>query len=181
MASDLTHVPSGYLTNASHYGLTREAAAAVAGLASVAMTDDVDALAEALKAKSVEGTLARHTAEFACSLLAMAKAHERGPERPDPGVERKSWLSERMLIGAGMPGVERKPSLAERMPAYVRRATVDCALSAGWVCIATLATVDPVRWRTICYALSDTFALKLKTLEAMTLQSLHRARSSVGA
>jgi len=65
--------------------------------------------------------------------------------------------------------------------AYARRATVDCALSAGWVCIATLATVDPVRWRTICYALSDTFALKLKTLEAMTLQSLHRARSSVGA
>jgi hypothetical protein len=44
------------------------------------------------------------------------------------------------------------------MPAHVRRATVDCALSAGWVCIATLATVDPVRWRTICYALSDTFA-----------------------
>jgi hypothetical protein len=32
-----------------------------------------------------------------------------------------------------------------------------------------------------CYALSDIFALKLKTLEAMTLQSLHRARSSVGA
>ena len=27
-------------------------------------------------------------------------------------------------------------------------------------------------WRAICYALSDTFALKLKTLEAMTLQSL---------
>jgi len=42
-------------------------------------------------------------------------------------------------------------------------------LSAGWVCIATLATVDPVRWRTICYALSDTFALMIKTLEAMTL------------
>jgi hypothetical protein len=76
---------------------------------------------------------------------------------------------------------EAKPSLAERMPAYVRRATVDCALSAGWVCIATLATVDPVRWRAICYALSDTFALKLNTLDAMTLQSLHRARSSVGA
>ena len=185
MASDLTHVPSGYLTNASHYGLTREAAAAVAGLASVVMTDDVGALAGALKAKGVEATLARHTAEFACSLLAMAKAHERGPD-PDsaagmPGIERRSWLSERMLIGAGMPGAERKPLLAERMPAYVRRATVDCALSAGWVCIATLATVDPVRWRTICYALSDTFALKLKTLEAMTLQSLHRARSSVGA
>jgi hypothetical protein len=177
MASDLTHVPSGYLINASHYGLTREAAAAVAGLASVAMTDDVDALAEAMKAKGVEGTLARHTAEFACSLLAMAKAHE----RPEPDVtfnaERKSWLSERMLL----PGAERKPSLADRMPAYVRRATVDYALSAGWVCIATLATVDPVRWRTICYALSDTFALKLKTLEAMTLQSLQRARSSVGA
>ena len=115
----------------------------------------------------------------------MAKAHER-PDPDDsaagmPGVERKSWLSERMLFDAGRPGAERKPSLAERMPAYVRRATVDCALSAGWVCIATLATVDPVRWRTICYALSDTFALKLKTLEAMTLQSLHRARSSVGA
>jgi len=78
-------------------------------------------------------------------------------------------------------GAERKLSLAERMQAYVRRATVDCALSAGWVCIATLATVDPVRWRTICYALSDTFDLKLKTLEAMTLQSVHRARSSVGA
>ena len=141
------HVPSGYLTNASHYGLTREAAAAVAGLASVAMTDDVDALAEALKAKSVEGTLARHTAEFACSLLAMAKAHERpdpdGTFNAGPGVERKSWLSERMLFDAGRPGAERKPSLAERMPAYVRRATVDCALSAGWVCIATLATVDP--------------------------------------
>ena len=131
MASDLTHVPSGYLTNASHYGLTREAAAAVAGLASVAMTDDVDALAEALKAKSVEGTLARHTAEFACSLLAMAKAHER-PD-PDgaagmPGIERKSWLSERMLFDAGRSGAERKPLLAERMPAYVRRATVDCSL-----------------------------------------------------
>ena len=41
----------------------------VVGLASVAMTDDVDdALVEALKAKGVEGTLARHTAEFACSL-----------------------------------------------------------------------------------------------------------------
>ena len=92
-----------------------------------------------------------------------------------------SWLAERMLFDAGRPGAERKPSLAERMPAYVRRATVDCALSAGWVCIATLATVDPVRWRAICYALSDTFALKLKTLEAMTLQSLRRARSSVGA
>jgi hypothetical protein len=38
------------------------------------MTDDVDALAEALKARSVEGALARHTAEFACSLLAMAKS-----------------------------------------------------------------------------------------------------------
>ncbi len=37
------------------------------------------------------------------------------------------------------------------MPAYVRS-----ALSAGWVCIATLATVDPVRWRTICYALGFT-------------------------
>ena len=81
----------------------------------------------------------------------MAKAHERGPERPDPdsaagmpGVERKSWLAERMLFDAGRLGVERKPSLAERMPAYVRRTTVDCALSAGWVCIATLATVDPV-------------------------------------
>ena len=93
----------------------------------------------------------------------------------------RSWLAERLLFDAGMPGVERKSWLAERMPAYVRRATVDCALSAGWVCIATLATVDPVRWRTICYALSDTFALKLTTLEAMTLQSLHRARSSVGA
>ena len=56
------------------------------------------------------------------------------------------------------------------MPAYVRRATVECALSAGWVCIATLATVDPVRWRAICYALSDTFALKLKTLEARWLR-----------
>jgi hypothetical protein len=67
----------------------------------------------------------------------------------------RSWLAERLLFDAGMPGVERKPSLAERMPAYVRRATVDCALSAGWVCIATLATVDPVRWRTICYPLSD--------------------------
>jgi hypothetical protein len=176
MASDLTHVPSGYLINASHYGLTREAAAAVAGLASVAMTDDVDALAEALKARSVEGTLARHTAEFACSLLALAKAHERGDAADMPGVERKSWLAERMLFDP-----KRKPSLAEQMPAYVRRATVDCALSAGWVCIATLATVDPVRWRAICYALSDTFDLKLKTLEAMTLQSLHRARSSVGA
>jgi hypothetical protein len=39
-----------------------------------------------------------------------------------------------------------------------------------------LHRVDPVRWRTICYVLSDTFDLKLKTLEAMTLQSLHRAR-----
>jgi hypothetical protein len=68
----------------------------------------------------------------------------------------RSWLAERMQFGAGMPGAERKPSLAERMPAYVRRATVDCALSAGWVCIATLATVDPVRWRTICYALGFT-------------------------
>ena len=93
-----------------------------------------------------------------------------------PGLERKSWLAEPMLFDP-----THKPSLAERMPAYARRATVDCALSAGWVCIATLATVDPVRWRTICYALSDTFALKLKTLEAMTLQSLHRARNSVGA
>ena len=81
---------------------------------------------------------------------------------------------------AGRPGGRSKPSLAQRMPAYVRRATVDCALSAGWVCIATLATVDPVRWRAICYALSDAFALKLTTLEAMTLQSLHRARTSVG-
>jgi hypothetical protein len=34
--------------------------------------------------------------------------------------------------------------------------------------------------RAICYSLSDTFALKLKILEAMMLQSLHRARS-VGA
>jgi hypothetical protein len=85
------------------------------------------------------------------------------------------------MFGAATPGVEREPSLAERMPADVRRAIVDCALSSGWACIATLATVDPVRWRTICFVLSDTFALKLKTLEAMTLQSLHRARSSVGA
>jgi len=38
--------PSGYLTNASHYGLTREAVAAMAGLASVAMADDVDVLAD---------------------------------------------------------------------------------------------------------------------------------------
>jgi hypothetical protein len=45
-------------------------------------------------------------------------------------------------------------------------------------CIANLATVDPVRWRTISYPPSDTFALKQKTVEAMTLQSLHRARSS---
>jgi len=60
------------------------------------------------------------------------------------------------MFGAAMPGAERKQSLAEWMPAYVRRATVDCTLSAGWVCIATLATVDPVRWRTICYALGFT-------------------------
>jgi len=67
------------------------------------------------------------------------------------------------------------------MPAYIRHATVDCALSAGWACIATPATVNPVRWRTICFVLCDVFGLKLETLEAMTLQSLHRACSSVGA
>ena len=108
----------------------------------------------------------------------MADAHERGPEPLESDSFDHIFNS---MFGAGMPGGERKPSISERMPAYVRLATVDCALSAGWACIATLATVDPVRWRTICYVLSDTFALKLRTLEAMTLQSLHRARSSVGA
>lgn len=34
---------------------------------------------------------------------------------------------------------------------------VDCMLSAGWACIATLASVDPVRWRTTCLVLADAF------------------------
>jgi hypothetical protein len=178
MANDLTVIPSGYLANASQYGLTKEAGAAVAFLTTLAVASDVNALAEALKVKGVEEALARHTAAFACTMLALAEVHERPPRPPKPAPFEDRFDS---MFGAAMPGLERKPSLTERMPAYVRRATVDWALSAGWACIATLATVDPVRWRTICYVLADTFALKLKTLEAMTLQSLHRARSSVGA
>jgi hypothetical protein len=105
-----------------------------------------------------------------------ADAHERPPEPP-----KSASFEDQFDSMFGDAGAARKRSLDERMPAYVRRAIVDCALSAGWACIATLATVDPVRWRAICYVLSDTFDLKLKALEAMTLQSLHRARSSVGA
>ena len=95
----------------------------MAGLASVAMTEDVDALAEALKAKSMEGTLARHTAEFACSLLAMAKAHER-PGAPGPRQRgrdaggRAQVLAvgiQRILFDAGRPGAKRKPSTLEAM------------------------------------------------------------------
>jgi len=178
VAKDMTPVPSGYLVNASHYGLTREAATALLDLPVRAVASEADALARALKAKGVEEALARHAAEFACSLLALADAHERPPEPPKPSSFEDHYDS---MFGAAMPGVEHKPPLAERMPAYVRRATIDCALSSGWACIATLATVDPIRWRTICFVLADTFALKLKTLEAMTLQSLHRARAVVGA
>lgn len=180
MANDLTVIPPGYLANASHYGLTREAGAAVASLTTLAVANDVDALAEALKAKGVEEALAHHTADFVCTMLALADAHERPrePSRPPKPSSFEDLFD--CMFGAAMPGAERKPPLAERMPAYVRRATVDCALSSGWACVATLATVDPVRWRTICFVLSDAFGLKIKTLEAMTLQSLHRARSSVG-
>jgi hypothetical protein len=181
VANDLTVIPPGYLANASHYGLTKEAGAAVASLTTLAVAIDVEALAKALKAKGVEEALARHTADFACTLLALADAHERPPDPPRPPNPSSFEDHFDSMFGAAMRGVERKPSLAVRMPAYVRRATVDCALSAGWACIATLASVDPVRWRTICFVLADTFALKLKTLEAMTLQSLHRARGSVGA
>jgi hypothetical protein len=48
----------------------------------------------------VEGTLARHTAEFACSLLALAKAHERGSVAGMPGVERKSWRADAVRSNA---------------------------------------------------------------------------------
>jgi hypothetical protein len=181
VAKEMTPVPSGYLANASHYGLTKDAGAAVASLTTRADASEVDALARALKAKGVEEALARHAADFACTLLALADAHGSPPEPPRPPKPSSFEDNFESMFGAATRGVERKPSLTERMPAYVRRATVDCMLSAGWACIATLATVDPVRWRTICFVLADTFALKLKTLEAMTLQSLHRARSSVGA
>ena len=181
MAKDMTPVPSGYLVNASHYGLTREAATALLDLPVRAVASEADALARALKAKGVEEALACHTADFACALLALADAHERPPDPPRP--PRPSSFEDHFdsMFGAAMPRVERKPSLAERMPAYIRRATVDCALSAGWACIATLASVDPVRWRTICLVLADAFRLKLNVLEKTTLQSLHRARISVGA
>jgi hypothetical protein len=181
MASELTVIPSGYLANASHHGLTREAGAAVAFLAPLACASDVEALAETLKAKGVEEALAHHTADFACTMLVLAAAHEHPPEpsRPPKPCGFEDLFDS--MFGAATPGVEPEPSLAERMPAYIRRATADCALSSGWACIATLASVDPVRWRTICFVLADTFGLKLRTLEAMTLQSLHRARSSVGA
>jgi hypothetical protein len=176
-SKDLAVVPSGYLTNASHHGLTREAAAAVTGLATLALATDVTTLAGTLKARGVEEALASYTAEFACALLTMADAHERPPQPPKP--PKSSGFDD--LFDSMFPGEPRKATLAERMPAYVRRATVDCALSAGWACIATLATVDPVRWRATCLVLSDAFGIKLGALEAMTLQSLQRARSSVGA
>jgi hypothetical protein len=176
----MTPVPSGYLVNASHYGLTREAATALLDMPVRAVASDVEALAKALKARGVEEALARHAADFACTMLALADAHERPPEPPTSTKPSSFEDHFDSMFGAAVPGVERKPSLAERMPAYVRRAAVDCALSAGWACIATLASVDPVRWRTICLVLADAFGFKLKTLEAMTLQSLHRARSSVG-
>ena len=181
MANDLTVIPPGYLANASHYGLTKEAGAAVASLITLAVPSDVEALARALSAKGVEEALARHTADFACTMLALADAHDRPPEPPTTAKPSSFEDHFDSMFGAAMPGVEAKPSLTARMPAYVRRATVDCMLSAGWACIATLASVDPVRWRTICLVLADAFGLKLKTLEAMTLQSLHRARGSVGA
>lgn len=181
MASDLTVIPSGYLANASHHGLSREAGAAVAFLAPLACASDVEALAEAFKAKGVEEALAHHAADFACTMLALAAAHERPPEPSRPPKPSSFEDLFGSMFGAAMPGVERKPSLAERMPAYVRRATVDCALTSGWACIATLATVDPVRWRIVCLVLADAFGLKLSVLEKTTLQSLHRARGSVGA
>jgi hypothetical protein len=178
VANDLTVIPPGYLANASHYGLTKEAGTAVAFLTNLGVASEVDALAEALKSKGVEEALARHTADFACTMLALADAHERPPRPSKPVLFEDQFHS---MFRDAIPGTARKRSLDERMPAYVRRATVDCALSSGWACIATLATADPVRWRTICFVLADTFGLKLKTLDAMTLQSLHRARSSVGA
>lgn len=166
-------IPPGYLLNASHYGLTKEAGAALASFTTSAAVSDVHVLAETLKAKGVEEALARHAAHFACTMLALADAHERPSEPPKSSFEDNFvslFASER-----------RQRSLGERMPDYVRRATVDCMLSVGWACIATLVSVDPVRWRTICLVLADTFGLKLSILEKTTLQSLHRARGSVGA
>ena len=187
-SKELVVIPSGYLMNASHHGLTLEAAAAVAGLTTLAVTSDVATLAEVLKAKGVDESLATYTAEFACALLMMADAHECPPEPPEPSNFEEVFDS---MFGSRRHGARRgrtrpaptepKVPLDERMPSYVRRATVDCALSAGWACIATLATVQPVRWRVICFALADAFGLKMNELDRMTLQSLHQARGCVGA
>jgi hypothetical protein len=64
--------PEKPLANASHYGLTREAATALLDLPVRAVASEVDALSKALKAKGVEEALARHTADFACTMLALA-------------------------------------------------------------------------------------------------------------
>jgi hypothetical protein len=171
MANDLTVIPPGYLANASYYGLTKEAGAAIAPLTTLARASEVEAMTEALKIRGVEEALASFTAEFACALLMMADAHECPLEPRERGSFENTF--DRMFVS--------KAPLAERMPDYVRRAAVDCMLSAGWACIATLASVDPVRWRTVCLVLVDAFGLKLSVLEKTTLQSLRRARGSVGA
>jgi hypothetical protein len=89
------HVPSGYLTNASHYGLTREAAAA--------MTDDVDALAEALKAKSVEGALGAPHGGVRVLPVGEAKACLHAQAMMHAHRSRRS-LATSMRMHATMPG-----------------------------------------------------------------------------
>ncbi|MCG2639420.1 MULTISPECIES: hypothetical protein [Bradyrhizobium] len=208
--TELVVIPSGFLTNGAHYGLTKEAAAALPFLPARGNADvgrDVDELATSLRAKGVEATLASHAATFACALRAMAHAQDRGDDPTSTAAvlsTRDSDLdggpSSAPLRAAGCfddlinsmfliqgsevstnPAKPSKQPLSERMVEFERRAAVDCALAAGWACIATLASTEPARWRTTCYALADVFGLKMRDLDRITLQSVHRARGVVGA
>jgi hypothetical protein len=108
MAGDLTPVPNGYLANAVHYGLTREATAAVAGMLTFAPAEDVAAAAKALNARGVEPALAKASGEFACALLMLAEMHENNDDptgrgtastTPSPACSPASRGSRRSVSG----------------------------------------------------------------------------------
>ena len=202
--TELVVIPSGFLANGAHYGLSAEAAAALPFLPTRADKGDVDELATSLRAKDVEVSLAGYAAEFGCSLLATAHAHDRGDDLTStaavlfgdsdldggwPPLRPTGCFDDIINSMFPIPGCEAstkaakpfKPPLAERMVGFERRAAVDCALAVGWACIATLASTEPARWRTTCYALADVFGLKMRDLDRITVQSIHRARHVVGA
>lgn len=134
--------------------LTHDASTVGVDLRDVAPQEDVEAACAVLTKAGVDPTLATYVARYTCALLTLSERYEDANK-------------------------DAATALAERMPGYVLRARVDHLIASGWACIAVAATANSVRWRAICYALSDTFGIKQSILDRATLVAIKRAREVV--